>query len=108
VSIGPNAAELFTPDQLEAHAARIAGTHTLASRPRRGRPLLPRLDESADRLEGIYRSLSAAARADPQNVGSEDWLRDNYHVVQDQIRDIRQHLPRRYYAELPKLADGPL
>ena len=40
-------------------------------------------------------------------VGSEDWLRDNHHVVQDQVREIRQHLPRRYYQQLPKLASGP-
>jgi cyclic beta-1,2-glucan synthetase len=108
VSIGPTAAELFTPDQLEAHAARIAATHRLAPDPRRGRPLLPRLDDSARRLDDAYQFLSAATRKDPQSVGSEDWLRDNHHVVQDQVRDIRQHLPRRYYLELPKLADGPL
>ena len=100
--------ELFTPVQLEAHAALIAGTHALASNPRRGRPLLPRLDESAATLDEAYLFLSAAARRDPQPVGSEEWLRDNHHVVQDQVRDIRQHLPRKYYIELPKLADGPL
>ncbi len=101
-------AEIFSQDQLEAHAERIAGTHRLAENPRRGRPLLPRLDESAARLDEAYRFLSAAARTDPQPVGSEDWLRDNYHVVQDQVREIRQDLPRKYYLELPKLADGPL
>jgi cellobiose phosphorylase len=108
VSIGPSSADLFTPDQLEAHAARIAATHTLAPDPRRGRPLLPRLDESSQRLDDAYRFLSAGARKEAQTVGSEDWLRDNHHVVQDQVRDVRQHLPRRYYLELPKLGDGPL
>ena len=28
--------------------------------------------------------------------------------MQDQVREIRQDLPRQYYLELPKLADGPL
>ena len=27
--------------------------------------------------------------------------------MQDQVREIRQDLPRKYYLELPKLADGP-
>src|SRR5687768_9480851 len=89
--------ELFTPDQLEAHAVRIAELHALAANPKRGRPLLPRLDESSARLDEAYLFLSAAARADTQPVGSEDWLRDNHHVVQDQVREIRQHLPRKYY-----------
>src|SRR6185503_15229298 len=46
------------------------------------------------------------ARGDPQPVASEDWLRDNYHVVQDQVREVRQDLPKKFYLELPKLADG--
>jgi cyclic beta-1,2-glucan synthetase len=103
---GAPPAEPFTPDQLEAHAARIAATHTVAE-PGRGRPLLPRLDRSSACLDGAYLFLSAAARTDQEAVGSEDWLRDNHHVVQDQVREIRRHLPRRYYLELPKLSDGP-
>ena len=50
---------------------------------------------------------STVARADPQPVGSEEWIRDNYHVVLDQIREVRQDLPKKFYFELPKLADGP-
>jgi cyclic beta-1,2-glucan synthetase len=101
------AAELFTTSQLEAHAARIAATHTVSSDPRRARPLLPRLDVSGQGLDEAYLFLSVAARKDTQPVGTEEWLRDNHHVVQDQVRDVRQHLPRKYYLELPKLADGP-
>ena len=99
--------QLFSQDQLEAHAARIAAAHRLADNPRRGRPLLPKLDESSARLDAAYDFLSTVARNDPQPVASEEWLRDNHHVVQDQVREIRQDLPRSYYLELPKLADGP-
>src|SRR5712691_4498301 len=98
---------LFSQDQLEAHALALAAAHTLAADPRRSRPLLPRLDESAADLEEGYQFLSTVARTDPQPVASEDWLRDNYHVVQDQIREVRQDLPRKFYLELPKLAAGP-
>ncbi|HEX2342201.1 MAG TPA: glucoamylase family protein [Vicinamibacterales bacterium] len=103
----PAPPELFNQEQLEAHAARLAAEHRLAPDPHRGRPLLPRLDEAARQLEGAYRALSGAGRADTQPVGSEDWLRDNHHVVRDQVREIRQDLPGEYYRELPKLADGP-
>src|SRR5580765_2617838 len=102
-----DAAQLFTEDQLEFFAARLALTHRLAENPRRGRPLLPRLDESAERLDAAYAFLSSVGRGDVQPVASEQWLRDNHHVVQDQVREIRQDLPRRYYQQLPKLADGP-
>ena len=105
-TVRPTLSAPFSHDQLEAHAISLAASHALAPDPTRGRPLLPRLDESAERLERAYRFLSSIPRTDPQPVGSEDWIRDNYHVVQDQIREIRQDLPRKYYLQLPKLTDG--
>ena len=85
----------------------LAELYRLAPDPVRGRPLLPRLDASAEELDNAYRFLSVAVTKDAPAVGSEDWLRDNHHVVQDQVREIRQDLPRHYYLQLPKLADGP-
>src|SRR5207245_1398565 len=35
-----------------------------------------------------------------------EWLVDNFHIVDDQLRQIREDLPRRFYRELPKLAAG--
>src|SRR5262245_34143686 len=102
-----DATQRFSQDQLEAYAARLSLSHRLTDNPRRGRPLLPRLDDSADRLDAAYAFLSTVGRGDAQPVASEQWLRDNHHVVQDQVREIRQDLPRKYYQQLPKLADGP-
>ncbi len=103
----PTSPELFGQDQLERHAVMLAELYRLAPDPMRGRPLLPRLDASAEELDNAYRFLSVAVTKDAPAVGSEDWLRDNHHVVQDQVREIRQDLPRHYYLQLPKLADGP-
>ena len=36
-----------------------------------------------------------------------EWLVDNYHLVEKQIREIRADLPAGYYRQLPKLAAGP-
>src|SRR5687768_8237634 len=103
----PASPPLFSHEQLESHALALAAAHTISADPRRARPLLPQLDESATRLDDAYQFLSTIARSDPQPVASEDWLRDNYHVIQDQIREVRQDLPRKFYLELPKLAQGP-
>jgi cyclic beta-1,2-glucan synthetase len=97
---------LFSHEQLESHARRLAAAHAVSADPRRARPLLPRLDSSAERLADAYRFLSDPL-VDLPSVASEEWLRDNYYVVQDQVREIRQDLPRRFYLQLPKLAEGP-
>ena len=37
-----------------------------------------------------------------------EWLLDNYHLVEQQVREVRTDLPPGYYRQLPKLSDGPL
>ena len=37
-----------------------------------------------------------------------EWLVDNYHIVDEQLREIHDDLPSGYYRELPKLAEGHL
>ena len=36
-----------------------------------------------------------------------EWFLDNYHLIEEQIRTARRHLPRGYSRELPLLANGP-
>ena len=102
----PIHSELFSIEQLEAHARMLAASHSDVVRAP-GRALLPRMDHSTDILEITYKALSTAAHLETQLRGSEAWLRDNFYVVQDQVREIRQDLPRKYYEELPKLVSGP-
>jgi len=40
-------------------------------------------------------------------VPAAEWLLDNYHLVEQQVREIRDDLPLDYYRQLPKLQDGP-
>src|SRR5690606_332385 len=40
-------------------------------------------------------------------VPAAEWLLDNYHLVEEQIREIHDDLPPNYYRQLPKLAEGP-
>ncbi len=103
----PASAELFSQERLEAHAEHLAAAHTLSTDPRRSQPIIVHIDESGRRLDEAYRFLTSSTRT-AQAVPSEDWLRDNHYIVQDQVRAIRQDLPRQYYLELPKLAGGPL
>ena len=46
-------------------------------------------------------------RSQPITPAAE-WLLDNFHVVDEQIREIKNDLPPGFYRKLPKLADGPL
>ena len=93
-------AALYSQDQLEAYAARLAGEHRLSDDPREARAFISRIEEIGRDLDDTYRFLTTASRT-AQAVPSEDWLRDNPFVVQDQIRAVRRDLPRKFYLELP-------
>src|SRR5690606_5825445 len=55
-------------------------------------------------LRRAYRTLAAgAAGGVPVNAAAE-WLLDNFHLVDSEVRQIQRHLPSSYYHELPKLA----
>ena len=76
--------------------------------PRRGRPLLPRLEENARQLLTAYRTLAEAIRRERAISPAAEWFVDNFHIVEDQLREIREDLPVGYYRELPKLVRGEL
>ncbi|HEU0253231.1 MAG TPA: protein ndvB, partial [Pyrinomonadaceae bacterium] len=103
----PFQAEFFSVERLEQFAQTLAATHKTVTR--RGRAqLLPRLEDNGRRLEVAYRTLVEALRQGRAISPAAEWLVDNYHIVEEQLREIRQDLPKSYYHELPKLASGEL
>ncbi len=103
----PFQAEFFSVERLEQYAQTLAAKHKTVTR--RGRAqLLPRLEDNGRKLEYAYRRLVEAIREGRPISPAAEWLVDNYHIVEEQLREIREDLPRSYYHELPKLADGEL
>ena len=98
--------ELYTTEQLEAHAATLAGWHRLAAGGGSDR-LLPRLRENEGALNAAYALVARASAAGQRPPPAADWLLDNFYLVEEQIRTARRHLPRGYSRELPRLQDGP-
>ena len=114
----PLRAELFSVSQLEQHAKSLAGWHDVGAaggRARRGlgRPargpdlLLPRLHANEVLLRQAYELVAGAVKRGQRITPAAEWFLDNYHLIEEQIRTARRHLPRGYSRELPRLADGP-
>ncbi|MFM9862292.1 MAG: GH36-type glycosyl hydrolase domain-containing protein [Micropepsaceae bacterium] len=72
------------------------------------KPLGARLQQNETTLLAAYRAIAKAVTEGRPITPAAEWLVDNYHLVEDQIREIRLDLPPGYYRQLPKLADGPL
>ena len=104
----PLRAELFSVERLEQHATTLAAAQDVSTKPAKRRPLDARLKNNEAVLLAAYRSIADAARDGHAITPAAEWLLDNYHLVDEQIREIREDLPPRFYRQLPKLASGPL
>ncbi|MGH8699834.1 MAG: glycosyl transferase, partial [Burkholderiales bacterium] len=99
--------ELFSIERLEQHAESLAAAQPVTAGPASGRSLAVRLKENESILLGAYRAIARAVGEGRAITPAAEWLLDNYHLVEEQIREIRDDLPPGYYRQLPKLADGP-
>jgi cyclic beta-1,2-glucan synthetase len=99
--------ELFSVERLEEHARSLAIAQPVAPRLERGHRLASRLASNADALRDAYRRIVRATDQGRTITPAAEWLIDNYHLVEKQIREIRGDLPPGYYRQLPKLAGGP-
>src|ERR1044071_2938423 len=95
----PRRAELFSVSQLERHARTIAGWHELAVVPGREDWLLARLGDNAVALRDAYTLVTDAVQRGRQITPAAEWFIDNYHLIEEQIRTARRHLPRAYHRD---------
>ncbi|WP_240790304.1 GH36-type glycosyl hydrolase domain-containing protein [Rhodobacter sp. SY28-1] len=75
--------------------------------PLRVQPLGRRVRENADILLSAYRTCAQAVQAGEVISPAAEWLLDNFHLVEQQLRQIHDDLPPGYYRQLPKLSEGP-
>ncbi|HHJ2155313.1 glucoamylase family protein [Pseudomonas aeruginosa] len=99
--------ELFGVERLEQHGESLAAAQPVTACPPIVRPLRRRLADNAAALLTAYRASASELERGRRVVPAAEWLLDNYHVVEEQIREIRDDLPPGYYRQLPKLASGP-
>jgi cellobiose phosphorylase len=102
----PLRSELFSAKQMEQHGKTLAGSHKLSPK-RAPDQLLTRLAENEGVLLGVRNLLTEVVKVDRRITPAEEWLLDNFYLIEEQIRTARRHLPEGYSRELPRLLNGP-
>jgi len=106
----PVRAELFGVQRFEQHGRSLAraqvvqepGTDTGIS------PFFPRVESNLRSLRSAFDYVALISQSGRYVSPAAEWLLDNFHLVEAQLQQIREGLPRSYYARLPKLAAQPL
>src|SRR3989442_13106375 len=104
----PIRAELFGIERLEQHAESLAAAQAVMKRSGRGQRLLQRVEHNGRVLRESYRVIANAIREERAITPAAEWLVDNFHVVDEQLREILDDLPTWFYRDMPKLDGGPL
>ena len=90
---------------MEQHGKRVAAAHEL-TREHSADRLLPRLAANEKTLVEACALLARSAEAHRRVTPAGEWLLDNFHLIEEEIRTAKRHLPPGYSRELPRLANG--
>ncbi len=101
----PIRAELFSTERLEQHAESVAAQRALAEGGS-PRPLSSRVRDSGRVLLRCYRELAAVIREEGAITPAAEWFVDNFHIVDDVLREVREDLPPGFYRQLPEARGG--
>jgi cyclic beta-1,2-glucan synthetase len=101
-------AEIFGVERSKQHARSLAESQFVTETPPRIYSIIDRLGDNAKALLEAYRQICSAVADGKSVTPAAEWLIDNYHLVEEHIRQTRADLPEGFYKQLPKLATGPL
>ena len=96
--------EPLSSERLDERALALAASFTIDSRRRHARSIYPRLRDNERTLDAAYRTLAEDVREGVFVSPATEWFLDNFHLISSELVEIREHLPRRYYRQLPSLA----
>jgi cyclic beta-1,2-glucan synthetase len=104
----PVRSEIFGPQRFAQHGRSLAQTHRAASRTLRHASFFPRLRNNILALRQAHTYIGAQAATGYDISPAAEWLLDNFHLIEAQLQEVHQGLPRRYFQSLPLLVDEPL
>jgi cyclic beta-1,2-glucan synthetase len=104
----PIRSEIFGLHRFMQHGRSLALTHDAAFTNARSTVFFPRLNSNILVLEEAQRYIGEQASTGYDMSPAAEWLLDNFHVIQAQLKEIYEGLPRSYFRGLPVLLDEPL
>lgn len=102
----PIRSEIFSIEGLKLHGESLAKAQIVTKDPRKGYNLSERLKHNKKILFENYALTNEAVNQKQAITPAAEWLIDNFHIIEEQLKDIQEHLPIWFYKELPKLAEG--
>ena len=104
----PIRSEIFGPERFAQHGRSLGDTHRVNPDAARSAAFFPRLQDNIRVLREAQHFIAARAKTGYDVSPAAEWLLDNFHLIEGQVKEIHDGLPRRYFRDLPVLLDPPL
>ena len=104
----PIRSEVFGLQRFAQHGHSLGETHRAAASTSRTATFFPRLRSNIRTLREAHRYIGVQAATGYDVSPAAEWLLDNFHVIEAQLKEIHDGLPRSYFRTLPVLLDEPL
>ena len=104
----PIRAELFGLQRFARHGRSLGATHHVKTDHPRSAMFFPRLRDNVAALRRAQLYIAEQAATGYDLSPAAEWLLDNFHLIEAQLKEVRDGLPVRYFRALPVLRDEPL
>ncbi|HEX5357154.1 MAG TPA: glucoamylase family protein [Aquabacterium sp.] len=104
----PIRSEIFGPVRFAQHGRSLGQTHRAALASSRAANFFPRLHDNIQTLREAQRYIGEQAATGYDISPAAEWLLDNFHLIEAQLKEVHEGLPRSYFRSLPMLVDAPL
>ncbi|MES2583081.1 MAG: glucoamylase family protein [Pseudomonadota bacterium] len=104
----PIRSEIFGAQRFAQHGVSLGATHRAEAVSIFAATFFPRLKSNIQVLREAHRYIGVQASTGYDISPAAEWLLDNFHTIEAQLKEIHEGLPRSYFRSLPVLQDEPL
>ena len=104
----PIRSEIFGLQRFAQHGRSLGVTHSAALASTGVNSFFPRLRSNIDMLRQAQHYIGRHAATGYDISPAAEWLLDNFHLIEAQLKEIHDGLPSSYFRRLPVLLDEPL
>src|SRR5665647_1896821 len=104
----PIRSEIFGLQRFAEHGRSLGEPHRAARATSRVATFFPRLQSNIQTLREAQHYIGEQVSTGYDVSPAAEWLLDNFHLIEAQLKEIHEGLPRSYFRGLPILLDEPL
>ena len=104
----PVRAEIFGLQRFAQHGRSLGETHRASVAASGAATFFPRLQDNIRMLREAHAYIGMHASTGYDISPAAEWLLDNFHLIEAQLKEIHEGLPYSYFRSLPVLVDEPL